>query len=271
MKRTMKYILLLVLGCLLAASCVFQVNNGATFVGFCTEDGIDYTEVREVGNFNALSSGLPCNVYFSQSDKQEVRVETTEELAPKVLTTVEDGTLKLKLEKGNYPKLILRVVITVPDIESIAIRGSGNLIHEGSLQVSKDLNVKVSGSGDIQMGDIVCKAFEARTSGSGDISFGSIGCTDFSGAVNGSGNIDINTLTASGNGSAHVSGSGDIRLRKVSVDGDMDLKTIGSGDITVNGSCHDVTASSSGSGDISGNLSHAGMRVSTSGSGDINL
>ena len=286
----MRYIILIVLGCLLIASCIINIG-GSSIVGYCTEDGIDYTEVREVGRFNAISSHIPCTIYFSQADKQEVRVETTKEFAPKVLTAVEDGTLKLKLEEGRYPKIILRVVISVPDIESIAIHGSGDLRHEGTLAVSHDLSVKVFGSGDIRMGDIVCKAFEGHTGGSGEIGFSSIDCSDFSGSVSGSGNlrsgavhcdgfgvstsgsgdIDITTLVASGNGSARASGSGDISLRQVTVDGDMDLKTTGSADIHVNGSCRDVTASTSGSGNISGNLTHAGMRVHSSGSGDINL
>ena len=286
----MRYIILIVLGCLLIASCIVNFNGSAVF-GDTTEEGIDYTEVREVGRFNAISSHIPCTIYFSQADKQEVRVETTKEFAPKVLTAVEDGTLKLKLEEGRYPKIILRVVISVPDIESIAIHGSGDLRHEGTLAVSHDLSVKVFGSGDIRMGDIVCKAFEGHTGGSGEIGFSSIDCSDFSGSVSGSGNlrsgavhcdgfgvstsgsgdIDITTLVASGNGSARASGSGDISLRQVTVDGDMDLKTTGSADIHVNGSCRDVTASTSGSGNISGNLTHAGMRVHSSGSGDINL
>ena len=290
MKRTMKYLIMIVLGCLLIASCIINFGGGS-IVGYCTEDGIDYTEVREVGQFNAISSHLPCTIYFSQADKQEVRVETTEELAPKVLTVVENGTLKLKMDEGHYPKLILRIVISVPNIESITIHGSGDLHHEGTLTVSNGLSIKVLGSGDIRMGDIVCKAFEGHTSGSGSLGFASIDCADFSGSVkgsgslrsgsvhcdgfgvstSGSGDIDISTLTASASGSVRVSGSGDISLRQVTVDGDIDLKTSGSGDITVNGSCRDVTASTSGSGDISGNLSHAGMRVSTSGSGDINL
>ena len=291
MKRTMKYLIMIVLGCLLIASCIINFSGGSIVVGYCTEDGIDYTEVREVGQFNAISSHLPCTIYFPQADKQEVRVETTEELAPKVQTIVEDGTLKLKMAEGHYPKLILRIVISVPNIESITIHGSGDLRHEGTLRVSNGLSVKVLGSGDIRMGDIVCKTFEAHTSGSGSLGFASIDCADFTGSVKGSGNlrsdsvhcdgfgvstsgsgdIDIESVAASGSASVKVSGSGDITLRKVAVDGDMDLKTSGSGDITVNGSCRDVTASTSGSGNISGNLSHAGMRVSTSGSGDVNL
>ena len=270
MKRTMKKLLILLAAGLLAVSCIINIGGGS-FVGHCTEEGIDYTEVRDVAQFDALSSGLPCNVYFSQADKQEVRVETTKEFAEKVLTTVEDGTLKLKLEEGRYPKLILRVVITSPDIEGLSVSGSGSLFVEDALHASKNLNLKVSGSGDIQAGSIDCLDFSAHVSGSGDIRVVSVACDSFVATTSGSGHINIETLTAQDFGTARVGGSGSIRLHEVTVDGNMDLRTSGSGSIHVNGRCRDVDATTSGSGSISGSLSHTGIHTHTSGSGHVDL
>ena len=266
----MRKLLILLAAGLMAVSCVININGGS-WVGVCTEDGIDYTEVRDVARFKALSSSLPCNVYYSQADKQEVRVETTQEFAEKVLTTVEDGTLKLKLEEGRYPKLILRVVVTSPDIESLAVSGSGSILQEGALNASGNLNLKVSGSGDIQAGGIACKDFSARVSGSGDLRLASVACDGFEATTSGSGHIDLETLTAKDDASARISGSGRIRLHEVTVDGDMDLKTSGSGSIHVNGRCRDVNATTSGSGSISGSLSHTGIHTHVSGSGHIDL
>ena len=290
MKRTMKYLLIALLTALLAASCIINVNGGS-WVGSCTEDGIDYTEVRDVSAFRGVSSSLPCNVYYSHDNEQEVRVESTREFAPKVLTEVEDGILKLKLEEGRYPKLILRVVITSPDIESLAVRGSGNLIHEGELFASKSLSIKISGSGDIQAGYIGSEDFSAQVSGSGDLRIATLACKDFNAhvggsgsqridylsctgidaSVGGSGHITIGDAKVDGNVKARISGSGRIRFEDIQAEGDMDLSTAGSGSLTVNGSCRDVDASTSGSGSISGNLSHAGIRTRTSGSGRVNL
>lgn len=286
----MKYFWIFLAVSLAAVSCVINIGGG-TFVGHCTEDGIDLTEVREVGAFRALSSSLPCNVYYVQADKQEVRVESTEEFASKVLTEVEGGTLKLKLEPGRYPKLILRVVVSSPDIESIHVSGSGNLFNEGGLHAGGDMDLKVSGSGDIRTGAIDSKAFTAHCSGSGSLSLEEVRCTGFSGSVSGSGNlrmdkvdcagfsatvggsghVSVRTLKADGDVSARISGSGRIRLEDASVDGDMDLKTSGSGDIVVNGNCHQVTATTSGSGTISGNLTYTGIRSHTAGSGEVRL
>lgn len=271
MKRKMKKLLIILAAGLMAVSCIIHIG-GSSFVGTCTEEGIDYTEIRDVKSFRGLSVGLPCNVYYQQADQQEVRVETTREFADKILTEVEDGTLKLRLKDGRYPKLILRIVVSSPDIESLSVSGSGDLFHEGSLHASKDLNLKVSGSGDIRMGDIDCRNFYSSCSGSGSIQTGNVAAgDDFSGTVSGSGEIDIENLTATGNVTARVSGSGDIRLHEAAVDGDMDLSSSGSGDILVNGRCNEVTAKTSGSGNISGTLSYNHIHVHTSGSGHVNL
>ena len=292
MKRTMKKLLLFLAAATMAVSCIINIGGGsAVWVGECTEEGIDHTEVREVGHFRAVASSLPANVYYVQADKQEVRVESTEEFAPKVLTTVEDGKLSIKLEPGRYSKLILRVVVSSPDIEKLSVSGSGNLVHEGVLHASGSLALKVSGSGDIVTGEIdsrdfeaqcsgsgsirvsklSCDDFDGQVSGSGSVRMGSISCDDFEAGASGSGGFSVDKLTSTGGASVRVSGSGDVLLREATIDGNMDLKTSGSGDITVHGSCHDVTASISGSGDISGNLKYDRISTHTSGSGSVNL
>ena len=289
--KKMILVLVLLATALLAVSCIIRINGGSAIIGGCTEEGIDYTEVREVGAFNGISHNLPCKVYFSQADKQEVRVESTEEFASKVITVVENGTLKLKMEEGKYPKLILRIVISTPDIESLQTHGSGDIIHKGTLRVSGDLTVKTHGSGDIRMGTVEAKEFTAHSSGSGDIRFEGVTCADFSGSASGSGDmnfgpvscagfqtsttgsgdISFGAVTAKGKAEVRTSGSGDIRLPEVTVDGDMELRTVGSGDISVSGSCHDVNASTTGSGDISGNLSFEHIDSRSSGSGRVRL
>ena len=296
MKRTMKKLLISLaavgMTAAMAVSCIINIGgNGSVWVGEYTEHGIDHTEVREVGHFRAVASSLPANVYYVQADKQEVRVESTEEFAPKVLTTVEDGILTLKLEPGRYPKLILRVTVSSPDIEKLSVSGSGNLFHEGVLHASGSLALKVSGSGDIVTGEIdsrdfeaqcsgsgsirvsklSCDDFDGQVSGSGSVRMGSISCDDFEAGASGSGGFSVDKLTATGGASVRVSGSGDVLLREATIDGNMDLKTSGSGDITVNGSCHDLTAAISGSGDISGNLKYDRISTHTSGSGRVNL
>ena len=292
MKRTMKKLLFFLVTGLLAVSCIINIGgNGVTFVGECTEEGIDFTEVRDVRAFHALKSSLPCNVYYIQADKQEVRVESTEEFASKVLTTVEDEVLTLKLEPGRYPKLILRVVVSSPDIDLLSVSGSGNLIQEGPMRASGSLALKVSGSGDIRTGEIdsrdftaqssgsgsirvnqlACDDFDGKASGSGTLSMGSVSCDEFVVSVSGSGGAYLDKLTAKESASVRVSGSGNVRLQDATVQDDMELRTTGSGDIAVHGSCREVSATTAGSGSITGNLKYNTIHTKTSGSGRVNL
>ena len=292
MKRTMKKLLIFLATAAMAVSCIININgSGSLWVGEYTEEGIDHSEVREVGHFRAVASSLPANVYYVQADKQEVLVESTEELAPKVLTTVEDGILSLKLEPGRYPKLILRVTVSSPDIEKLSVSGSGNLFHKGVLHASGSLALKVSGSGDIVTGEVDSRDFTAQCSGSGSIRVGTLACDDFDGKISGSGTVHIgrvscddfeagisgsggftvNKLTSTGGASVRVSGSGDVSLKEATVDGNMDLKTGGSGDISIYGSCHDLTATTSGSGNITGDLKYDHISVKSTGSGDVKL
>ena len=287
----MKHLVPILVAGLLAVSCIINIGGGASIVGSYTEDGIDYSEVREVGPFRGLVSSLPANVYYEQAEAQEVRVESTEEFAGKVITEVKDGILNLDLEPGRYSKLILRVVVSSPDIESIHGAGSGKIIHKGSLRTDGNLSLKVSGSGDFRVGSVDCRdlavqssgsgsiridgvtgdGFEGKTSGSGGLRIGAVSCDGFHVSVGGSGSINIDRLAAKGNADARISGSGRIRLSDVAVEGDMDLKTSGSGGISVNGRCRGVTATTTGSGSISGHLDYTGINSHSSGSGRVRL
>ncbi len=45
MKRTMKYMILAVLGCLLVASCILNFSSGVSVVGDCTEEGLSLIHI----------------------------------------------------------------------------------------------------------------------------------------------------------------------------------------------------------------------------------
>lgn len=271
MKR-IPYILLTAIAALSVSSCV--INTGVTVYGSISEKGIDFSEIRDVDTFSEISFSAPCNLYFIQGDVQKVLVEGTEEFVPKVITETEDDELKVYLEDGVYRNLVLKVTIWSPDIKSIKSRGSGNLICEDGLDVSKDLYLGTTGSGNIKCGNIKCKDFESHTTGSGSTDLGDVQCSDFESHTTGSGNIRLGTvsckkfdISTSGSGSAKVSkvtasrdatlktsGSGDIKIDDAQVDGDIDAKTSGSGTIRIDGSCNHLSTHSSGSGSVKGNI-----------------
>ena len=61
----MKKLLIFLAAAAMAVSCIININgSGSTWVGEYTEEGIDHTEVREVGHFRAVASSLPAHVYY---------------------------------------------------------------------------------------------------------------------------------------------------------------------------------------------------------------
>ena len=255
---------------LLAAGCSFNFTGGVTVLGSCTENGCDYAEERETGEFRSIASFGPFNVHFIQSGRPRILVEGTEESVSKLHTDVKDGELQIRLEDGTYRELVLKVTVWAPEVSSIRTSGSGDIIADSDIRFKGDLSLKSAGSGDIHMKTVSCDKLECKTAGSGDLYLGTISCSSFTSSTSGSGDLEMKSVRCD-QLSSSVSGSGDISISEALVSGRVELRTAGSGDIHVNGRCDTVSAHSSGSGDISGRLEYRSADTGHSGSGRISL
>lgn len=248
----MKRILLIILTAIAVCCCSLRSTLGTSInlIGGCSEVGIDFSEERATGAFSEISTSGPFNLYYYQSDTRKVLVEGKEEFVGKVITSVKDEELDIRLENGTYTNLVLRVSVWGPDVDEFSTTGSGNIIID-SLNTTGGVHLHTLGSGDIKADNIVCK--------------------DFSGKTAGSGNIKIARLKAGNDAELTTLGSGDCMVNFAEVDDVLTLKTSGSGDIIINGSCHEVIASTLGSGDIRGRLIYDLITQRILGSGNISF
>lgn len=271
-----KIAVLLSAAMMLSGSCVIS-SNGTTVVGLYSENGGDYVEeMTDLGRFHEIQAHGPFNVHFVQSDTAKVLLEGIEESVKAVLADVTDDKLVLRLEKGTYKKLVLKVTVYAPSITDFMSSGSGDLYDcDGHDEGKDDVEYSCHGSGDLFVMKLKCGDLDISTSGSGDVvlsditAFGEIDMTS-----NGSGDIRAERITDSDSDSdlsLSKSGSGDANLDGVNIKGDIELRTSGSGSITVNGSCNDVSASTHGSGSIRGSLKYNRLSKSEHGSGNIRL
>lgn len=197
-------------GSALLCSCNFHIplGNGIQVKGY-SEEGIDFSEERDVKYFDSFRTDGPINVYYVKSDKRKVIVEGKEEFVKHAITSVKDETLIIELEKGKYTNLVLRVIVCAPDIEEMTTNGSGNIVAKDV--TGKDLSFITRGSGDIIIENVSqCKDLEAETLGSGD--------------------IYIKSAQVSNDIELHTAGSGDIQVNGSCYK--IEAKTMGSGDIT---------------------------------------
>ena len=202
-------LVLLLAGCTVAAGTVKGSGNVQI-------------EERSVGDFHGIRLIGSPDVHITVGGAPSLTLEAEDNLLPLISTEVKNGILEISSEKSFSSRKPIRVTLTVPELRSVNVLGSGDIMAEGV-------------SGD---------TFRAMVKGSGDIELtGAVGHVEVE--VLGSGDIELFGLEAV-DGTATVKGSGDIHIQ---ASGSLDLKVLGSGDIRYRGSA-EVHQEVHGSGDI---------------------
>lgn len=186
------------------------------------------SEFRVLERFNKIESEFPGDVVLLQGNIQEVKAQAQEDIIGDLYTTVSDGTLKirirngLRLSKGSS----LKVFVTIPEIEKLSLKGSGNIEVENGI-VSDDLALFLNGSGNFNISSIESDDLYSELTGSGNIKI-SGGSTDRS--------------------RSRLTGSGDVKAENLQ-SRDAEVSLTGSGSATIRVS-HTLKATLTGSGNI---------------------
>jgi len=134
-----------------------------------------------------------------------VAVTTDDNILTNIVTTVEGQTLKIKTKHSYNTSLGVKVTITVPALNGVAVFGSGN-IHVAGLKAG-DLEARVTGSGDVVLKGVADR-LNASITGSGDLRAGDLAAKNVQVAVTGSGDAAVRATEQL---DAKVTGSGNVR------------------------------------------------------------
>lgn len=246
-------------------------------------------ETRAVPTFRKISYRVPGKLYLKQGSPQKVEIEGNRDLLSEIETTVKDGRLIIGDEdedrwfswRQTDTRNKINVYITVENIDGLYVSGSGDLYAESVIK-SSELELKVSGSGSMELQADVSGDLTADVSGSGDLRVKG-NCRDLSSRVSGSGKIYIaNAIRGqakfgvSGSGKvlaagkaesvkATISGSGKVLAADLETDR-CDVSISGSGDVEINVRSElDARITGSGSVMYKGNPSHVNSHSSGSG------
>jgi len=209
-------------------------------------------EIRKVEPFTRLSFNIPGDVIIKQGETQSVELQGDAELLSKIKTEVTGDKLvignKTKWNFNDRDKTKTKVYITVASIKEINISGSGDLTTDGKF-LCENLDLKISGSGNIKFEGTINGDLEASIAGSGDFVFKGT-CR---------------------NAHSNVSGSGNMKL-DINVEEEIKLRIAGSGDIKMEGKAKTFDAKVSGSGNIHGaGFAVTKADVDIAGSGDVSI
>ncbi len=205
------------------------------------------TSSRSEGSFKSVKAAGSYDVYFSQGNENEIRIEADENIMKYIITTVENGVLRIKTRSGINlrPSQDIKVYVKAPKFEEVSLAGSGNMIAEGKIISTGKIKLSIAGSGDIKIAEVDAPRVEVHIAGSGKAQGG--GTTrDVEIHVAGSGDVEMKELKAE-NAEVHIAGSGNVWIYASMK---LDVRVAGGGDIHYYGNPSDVKSKMAGSGNL---------------------
>lgn len=215
---------------------------------FSSEERVEksFSQVRP---FDIVQITGSVTVNYRQSDTLSVSVNGPKSQVERLNIKAENGRLIIEeRSKMGFNSNDVTVNLASPDLLGVHLIGSGEF-HCVSPIDTDTMTLRLRGSGEIEMGTIVCDRLDAEVIGSGDIVIKSAGAHEAALHVLGSGDMDVrlrNTLLTT----ASVKGSGDMKIdfdRCVRAD----CSVLGSGDFELRGELQLLDEHVNGSGSIS--------------------
>lgn len=176
---------------------------------FCVDgNGVSVTEERILDSYSGISNETAINVRYEKGDAYSLFIEADENLLQYIHTSVKSGILEIEIKGTSCirPSRQAVVYVTTPQIESLYLTGSGDMIAD-SLSGNR-IDLVNTGSGNIIADFTYANDSDIRISGSGDITVNKSESNDILIKSTGSGDIEING-TAS-NIDINLSGSGQV-------------------------------------------------------------
>jgi len=224
-KISLIVIIVLLVG-LLGVLTGFFTQSGFCIVG----SGNVASETRTIDTFHSVELRGWGNLYVTQDETLELRIEAEDNIIPLLQTHVTNGVLVIEQERFRcaIPKKPVNVYVTMDEVKKLSLSGSGKIIGQTKI-TSDSLGVTVSGSGKIDL-DVDSEQLKTTISGSGNAQLkGDATAHDVT--ISGSGNIQSYDLVTE-KSKIVVSGSG---KSEVSVSDELDIRITGSGNVNYKG------------------------------------
>ena len=125
------------------------------------------TVERTTPSFNGISVSTGINIYLKQGDRENISVETDENLQEYIITEVKGGVLHVYTEGNIREARMKRVYVTMREIVSLKTSSSGDIIGETPVKGDK-IEIRSSSSGDIKI-EVIARQLDVNISSSGDV------------------------------------------------------------------------------------------------------
>lgn len=206
--------------------------------------GENMTETRSITGFDQIDLSIDADIYYTQDSIYKVEITAQQNILAVLETKVTNGTLSFDYKRNVWDHNTVKITIHAPKVREIELSGSGNFNFQNEITAT-DLDINITGSGEVYFPKLTAQNVELRISGSGSVKIADGAVKNENVDISGSGSIDAVALVAE-NAVLSISGSGDM---KVNVTENLDVSISGSGSVEYKGNPR-VTKSISGSGKL---------------------
>jgi len=181
--------------------------------------------IESLTNFQSISLGTSADVYISKGD-YKVEMEGPKNFTSKMVFRVDGGNLKIERQRNlmDWNGGRVKVYVTMPAIESIAIGGSGNVELQEPFEGLGQLEIAIGGAGDTKlMGS--SESLSISIAGSGNVDASSLNTASCEVSIAGSGDAKVGEVEKL---EVSIAGSGDVHYRG---NPSIEKSIVGSGDV----------------------------------------
>jgi hypothetical protein len=231
------------LGSLSLTGCFIDVNDDDGFFGCMNANGPITTADLNLADFDGIALAMDARVEITQGPEQLVTFEGKSDILDELDLDVNNGVWTIRTVDCVRDVDNLTFFITVPNLDKIILSGSGEIVSTNTFVDSGDIELTISGSGEI---DVACEVDDVKAiiSGSGKITIEGT-ADDLDLTISGSGDFrGFNLFTNSAD--ITIAGSGDA---EVQVANQLAVTISGSGDVFYKGQ-PELDISISGSGEV---------------------
>ena len=201
-------------------------------------------DVRKLEAFSGIGISVHADVFYTPGNTHEIVIEGDDRDVEDLITEVKDGFLKIKYENWRIKRSKVTIHVTSKELDAVKMSGSG-LFESAEAITSDEMDLAISGSGNIVFNKLAADEVGVKISGSGDVLLESGSADEMELRISGSGKLKAETFEVS-EFSASISGSGGARITAKE---ELEVRISGSGSVYYHGNPR-VNSSSSGSGKV---------------------
>ncbi len=218
---------------ILLTACVFGTDGSRKVT----------TETRAVDKFSGVELKSVANVFITQGETQEVKIEAEDNLIQYITSEVKNGELIIDCKEHVNSHEPINVYITAKELCLLELSGSGNMITKNEINCDH-LTLRLDGSGEMNI-SLKSLLLKATLSGSGNLHLNGT-TAESTIRISGSGNVNAQQMK-SFTSTVNISGSGNT---KVDVNNELTVHISGSGNVFYVTEPAKITTKISGSGEV---------------------